>query len=81
MMDAFTTRLSNTLREKLEAEAHDIGQKLTIAVEQEYPAYRERVGFAKGLRRAVEMLSEIEKNLSRTEDVDSSPLRHKHYEA
>ena len=80
MNDAFTTRLSNTLREKLEAEARDIGHGLASTPVGDYATYRERVGQAKGLRRAMEMLSEIEKSLSRAEDVERAVVAPKRYE-
>jgi len=79
-MDGFTTRLSNTLREKLEAAAHDIATKLTQAVATDYADYRERVGVAKGLRQAAVMLSEVEKDLGRTEDATSATVVHRRYE-
>ena len=80
MTDAFTTRLSNTLRERLEAETHDVGAKLVSVAVSEYADYRERVGFAKGLRRAVELLSEIEKSLGRAEEVERAVTKHGRYE-
>ena len=82
MMDGFTTRLSNTLREKLTAEAHDVAQKLLSVAVPEYADYRERVGYAKGLRRAAEILSEVEKTLGRAEDfVERIAPRRETYES
>ena len=80
MSDVFTTRLANTLREKLEAETHDAAYKLIHVAVPEYADYRERVGFAKGLKRALEMLSEIEKALGRAEDAEPAAPAHKRYE-
>ena len=73
-MDAFTTRLSKTLREQLEADAHDASHKLTIAVEPDYAGYREKVGLVKGLKHALALLSEIEKELGRAESAESLPI-------
>ena len=79
-MDAFTTRLSNTLREKLDAEAHDTAHKLTTSIAQEYADYRERVGVVKGLRRAIDILNEIEKMLGRTEEIEHAVTARRTYE-
>ena len=73
-MDAFTTRLSKTLREQLEADAHDSSHKLVIAVAPDYATYREKVGFVNGLKRALALLSEIEKELGRAESADNLPI-------
>ena len=66
-MDAFTTRLSHTLRETLTDAARDASDKLVIAVEPDYASYRERVGYVKGVRYALEALAEVEMDLGRAD--------------
>lgn len=73
-MDLFSTRLSKTLREKLSAVAHDETVKLTRAVPPDYAAFRERIGVVKGFTAALEILSEIEKELSQAEKTENLPI-------
>ena len=73
-MDAFTTRFSKLAREQLEADAHDTSDKLVIAVAPDYAAYRETVGYVKGIKRALALLTEIEKEMGRAEIAENLPI-------
>lgn len=73
-MDSFTTRLSKTLHEQLNSDAHDASHKLVIAVVPDYAGYREAVGFVKGLKHALAKLEAIEKELGRAETAENLPI-------
>lgn len=73
-MDAFTTRLSKTLREQLQADMSDASHKLVIAAAPDYATYREQVGFVKGLKRAEAILAQIETELGRAEQPEGMPI-------
>lgn len=72
-IDAFETRLLDRLFEELIAEADKRTAGLVHPTAPDYPDYREKIGFIKGLLAAREMAVEIAKSLNSPEKKPEPP--------
>ena len=81
MIDGFSNRLSQQVREGLEAKIEELSRKLVTTKAIDYADYCGRIGHVQGLRDALEILTDIEHLLGRAEDnAERAPLMARRYE-
>lgn len=57
------TRLFAKLQAKIEERINSVGSSLLMGTAQDYPSYKDWVGYVRGLRDAIKLLDEIEGEL------------------
>lgn len=66
-MDAFQSRFAQTLCDDLEKTIAEQSGRLVETTLPDYPAYRQAIGFIRGLQHALKEARELEQALSRPE--------------
>ena len=80
-MDRFSAAITDRFAEEVDGLVKHETSMLITTVAVDYADYRQRIGFLKGLARAVLLMQKIKQELSRAEDHDDrAPMHSRRYE-
>jgi hypothetical protein len=81
MMDAYSSRLSQSIRDTLQNKIDDLSRALANTPCEDFSAYKFRCGIIKGLHDALEVVCDVERELNTPEKAsESDAKRRKGYE-
>ena len=81
MMEAYSNRLSRMVKQTLEDRINDQSANLANVPSEDFPTYKQRVGNIRGLKEALEIVMEAEKELNRPEgQKEAVPASGRRYE-
>lgn len=79
-MDAFSSRLTQRLRERADERMNVLAHGLAITPAQDYASYMKVVGQVQGIKEFLEFMREVEDELSRPEKDEKITSKPKRYE-
>ena len=80
-MDRFSAAITDRFTEEVDGLVKQETSMLIKTIAADYPDYRQRIGFIRGLTRAAELMQKVKQELSRAEDHDDrAPMHSRRYE-